>query len=551
MIRTGRALRLRGRRRQAHRPARLQGRAQPDLPGDVQQPDRAEALDADHGAAAAHRREARRARRPGWARRPTPAALWRAWEPVLFNETHDLASGVMTDHVYEDTVRSYEFVRPPGRRADRRGLGRRSPRGSTPAARACRSSSSTRWAGPRTDVAEVDLGFAEAGVTRRRRDRRRPAARSRSRSSRRPATPTAASGRRGSRSWRATSPRWAYRLSTSSGRPAPDAPEPAIGRGRRRRGERRSTGSPSTRPPARSRACGSRTATGRSSPARQRRGPAGGPGRPLGALSRPRRRQQDRHDDPGRRSPRRGKAALQRRVQGRARDAPPRPGLLRVPGRATRSARARSRRPSGSIEGLRRIECRTALVNDEKYVRYQRPLPDHHQGRQERARDPLRRDRAARRNRVPRPELGRPRRRQHGPGPAQHRPAGQRRDRRDDDGLAAPGPLRWAPTASAAATSRACRPSRASSSARSGPCGTPWSPTPATGGSRASTATASSSTTPCSPGSRRSPSRPLAGPLGPARGLVAQRRRLRPQARPRRGTRSAGVRSDRPCGGAP
>src|SRR6266446_194750 len=35
--------------------------------------------------------------------------LWRAWEPVLFNQTHDLASGVMTDHVYEDTVRSYDF----------------------------------------------------------------------------------------------------------------------------------------------------------------------------------------------------------------------------------------------------------------------------------------------------------------------------------------------------------------------------------------------------------------------------------------------------------
>jgi alpha-mannosidase len=40
-----------------------------------------------------------------------PSVLWRAWEPVLFNQTHDLASGVMTDHVYEDTVRSYEFSR--------------------------------------------------------------------------------------------------------------------------------------------------------------------------------------------------------------------------------------------------------------------------------------------------------------------------------------------------------------------------------------------------------------------------------------------------------
>jgi len=35
--------------------------------------------------------------------------LWRAWEPVLFNQTHDLASGVMADHVYTDTVRGYDF----------------------------------------------------------------------------------------------------------------------------------------------------------------------------------------------------------------------------------------------------------------------------------------------------------------------------------------------------------------------------------------------------------------------------------------------------------
>ncbi len=35
--------------------------------------------------------------------------LWQAWEPMLFNQTHDLMSGVMTDVVYEDTVRGYEF----------------------------------------------------------------------------------------------------------------------------------------------------------------------------------------------------------------------------------------------------------------------------------------------------------------------------------------------------------------------------------------------------------------------------------------------------------
>lgn len=35
--------------------------------------------------------------------------LMRAWEPVLFNQTHDLASGVMVDKVYDDVVRGYSF----------------------------------------------------------------------------------------------------------------------------------------------------------------------------------------------------------------------------------------------------------------------------------------------------------------------------------------------------------------------------------------------------------------------------------------------------------
>jgi alpha-mannosidase len=37
------------------------------------------------------------------------APLWQAWEPTLFNHAHDLMSGVMTDHVYEDTLRGYDF----------------------------------------------------------------------------------------------------------------------------------------------------------------------------------------------------------------------------------------------------------------------------------------------------------------------------------------------------------------------------------------------------------------------------------------------------------
>jgi alpha-mannosidase len=37
--------------------------------------------------------------------------LWQAWEPVLFNQAHDLMSGVMTDQVWEDTCRSFDFSR--------------------------------------------------------------------------------------------------------------------------------------------------------------------------------------------------------------------------------------------------------------------------------------------------------------------------------------------------------------------------------------------------------------------------------------------------------
>ena len=45
---------------------------------------------------------------------------WSAWEPVLFNQTHDLASGTMTDTVYEDTIRGYEFAeRRAGQKIDK------------------------------------------------------------------------------------------------------------------------------------------------------------------------------------------------------------------------------------------------------------------------------------------------------------------------------------------------------------------------------------------------------------------------------------------------
>lgn len=40
--------------------------------------------------------------------------VWRAWEPTLFNQAHDLMSGVMTDHVYKETVAGYDFSRKLG-----------------------------------------------------------------------------------------------------------------------------------------------------------------------------------------------------------------------------------------------------------------------------------------------------------------------------------------------------------------------------------------------------------------------------------------------------
>ncbi len=40
--------------------------------------------------------------------------LARAWEPVLFNQAHDLTSGTMVDKVYADTIRGYEFAESLG-----------------------------------------------------------------------------------------------------------------------------------------------------------------------------------------------------------------------------------------------------------------------------------------------------------------------------------------------------------------------------------------------------------------------------------------------------
>ena len=136
------------------------------------------------------------------------AMLWRAWEPVMFNQTHDLSSGVMTDVVYDDTVRSFGFSKRltdeviEGRwesiaaRIDTRGEG-------IPVV----VFNTLSW--PRTDVAEVELGLGEGGV----RDIGLvdpPGRRSRSNSSKLSITATAQSSGPGSRSWRSDVPALGY-----------------------------------------------------------------------------------------------------------------------------------------------------------------------------------------------------------------------------------------------------------------------------------------------------------------------------------------------------
>ncbi|MFV1963962.1 MAG: glycoside hydrolase family 38 C-terminal domain-containing protein, partial [Pirellulaceae bacterium] len=99
-----------------------------------------------------------------WLEMPTDdQAVWRAWEPVLFNQAHDLASGVMTDKVYEDTVRGFEFSKRLAEelvesrlndvlsQIDTRGEG-------IPVM----VFNTLSW--PRTDVAEVEVGFSDRGV---------------------------------------------------------------------------------------------------------------------------------------------------------------------------------------------------------------------------------------------------------------------------------------------------------------------------------------------------------------------------------------------------
>ncbi len=100
-----------------------------------------------------------------WLAAPTDdTILWRAWEPMLFNQAHDLMSGVMTDQVYEDTIRGYDVSQQIASDEVQARL------------RAASTAIDTRGEGipvvvwnmlgwPRTDIVVAQVGLSDNGMT--------------------------------------------------------------------------------------------------------------------------------------------------------------------------------------------------------------------------------------------------------------------------------------------------------------------------------------------------------------------------------------------------
>jgi len=99
--------------------------------------------------------------------RPDDDRRWVAWEPVLFNQAHDLTSGTMVDKVYLDTMRGYDFAKELGSHMVEETLAaigaRIDTRASDPAAVPILVFNPLGW--PRTDIVQADIGFSQPGVT--------------------------------------------------------------------------------------------------------------------------------------------------------------------------------------------------------------------------------------------------------------------------------------------------------------------------------------------------------------------------------------------------
>ncbi len=98
---------------------------------------------------------------------PDNANLSRAWEPVLFNQAHDLTSGTMVDKVYLDTVRGYQFAESLGDEMIATELetlaANIDTRNPGPEDVPILVVNTLGW--PRTDVAQAEIGFSGSGIT--------------------------------------------------------------------------------------------------------------------------------------------------------------------------------------------------------------------------------------------------------------------------------------------------------------------------------------------------------------------------------------------------
>jgi alpha-mannosidase len=91
------------------------------------------------------------------------AVLCQAWEPVLFNQAHDLMSGVMTDRVYLDTLRGLDFsLRLVTAEMQTRLRGLCAALDTTGEGTPLVVFNPLGW--PRSDLVTVEVGFSEAGV---------------------------------------------------------------------------------------------------------------------------------------------------------------------------------------------------------------------------------------------------------------------------------------------------------------------------------------------------------------------------------------------------
>jgi alpha-mannosidase len=98
--------------------------------------------------------------------RPNEEKLWMAWEPVLFNQAHDLTSGTMVDEVYDDTILHYHFAKETGSamvQSSMDAIGAKiDTHISDPNAIPIMVFNPLGWS--RTDVAQAEVGFSKDGV---------------------------------------------------------------------------------------------------------------------------------------------------------------------------------------------------------------------------------------------------------------------------------------------------------------------------------------------------------------------------------------------------